>query len=70
MPTTPGLLSKYREAGFPNLVRAKLNKMFVGIHHKHFGYKRSEASPFYSTVLTVSGHCVPQYLTLVSKKDR
>ncbi len=38
------------------------NLVFVGIRYKHLGYKTSEASPFYTTVLmlTVSELCILQ----------
>ena len=40
------------------LVRANL--VFVGSRYKLLEYKASKASPFYTTVLTVSGLCIPQ----------
>ena len=48
------LSDKVCEAGFcPNPV-------FGGIRYNHLGCKTSEVSPFYATVLTVSGLCIPQ----------
>ena len=40
------------------LVRAKL--VFIEIRYKYLGYQASEASPFYTTLPTPSGLCIPQ----------
>ena len=40
------------------LVRANL--VFIGIRYEHLEYNASKASPFYTTVLTMSGLCIPE----------
>ena len=51
------------------LVRANL--MFIEIRYKHLEYKTSKASPyFYTTVLTVSGLCIPTHLIPETPRGR
>jgi hypothetical protein len=50
--------------------RVRVNLVFVGICYKHLEYKASKASPFCTTVLTVSGLCIPQQAPCTHSKSR